>query len=168
MHTEKPLILTLKLDDKAQIYFNQLRKKYFPPERNFLDAHLTLFHHLPANEPGINNTIENLAAGQQRLEVIITNMVSIGNGVAFKCDSAELQKLHGNLQRQWQQWLIPQDRQKLWPHITIQNKVNANTAANTLKELSGSFTPFTAQGLGFSLWRYLDGPWQHVRDYLFQ
>lgn len=168
MQTENPLILTLKLDDEAQAYFNQLRARYFPPERNFLDAHLTLFHHLPAEEPGVYNVIEKLAASHQSLLIEVTKIVSIGNGVAFKCESAELQKLHSYLQGQWQQWLISQDRQKLWPHITIQNKVSADKAANTLKELSSRFTPFVMQGSGLSLWRYLGGPWEHVDDYSFQ
>ncbi|GAA4909639.1 2'-5' RNA ligase family protein [Mucilaginibacter defluvii] len=168
MHTENPLILTLKLDDKVQTYFNQLRARYFPSERNFLDAHLTLFHHLPAEEPGVYSMIEELAARQQSLLIDVIKIVSTGNGVAFKCESAELQKVHNHLQQQWRQWLIPQDRQKLWPHITIQNKVSADTAANTLQELSSGFTPFVMPGSGLSLWRYLGGPWEHVDDYSFQ
>lgn len=44
----QPLILTLWLDDDAARHFNELRQRYFPRERNYLDAHLTLFHALPA------------------------------------------------------------------------------------------------------------------------
>ena len=45
-----PLIVTLKLDDAAQTYFNALRRQHFPPAINYLGAHLTLFHHLPGAE----------------------------------------------------------------------------------------------------------------------
>jgi len=47
---KQPLILTLKLDEESQAFFDKQRALYFPPERNFLKAHLTLFHQLP-DEP---------------------------------------------------------------------------------------------------------------------
>ena len=46
--SQNPLILTLALNPTAEEYFTRLRDRYFPPERNFLKVHLTLFHHLPA------------------------------------------------------------------------------------------------------------------------
>ena len=53
------LILTLIIDGEAQNFFNILRQRYFPAERNYLDAHLTLFHNLPGNEPIIIKVIKN-------------------------------------------------------------------------------------------------------------
>ncbi len=76
-------------------------------------------------------------------------------------------QLHGFLQQQWQPWLIPQDRHKLWPHITIQNKVAPATAKALQQELAQNFTPFTAWGTGLSLWEYLGGPWKHLLDFPF-
>ena len=35
------------MDDSSQVHFDRLRELHFPPERNYLSAHLTLFHKLP-------------------------------------------------------------------------------------------------------------------------
>lgn len=162
-----PLILTLTLDANSQHYFNTLRQQYFPPERNYLDAHLTLFHHLPANEPQI---IEDIALAFQTyaaMQLNVTEIKSIGNGVAYKIECAKLLQLHHYLQQQWAKWLIPQDRQKLWPHITIQNKVEANRAKSLKEELEQSFEPFTATGTALSLFEYMGGPWNFIRNFEF-
>ena len=39
-------ILTADLDDASFDLLDVLRRAHFPPERNFLSAHLTLFHRL--------------------------------------------------------------------------------------------------------------------------
>lgn len=164
---EAPMIITLKLDVSSALYFNTLRKTHFPPERNFLEAHLTLFHNLPAGGADIKRHIEVVCRGQKVLALEATEVVSIGAGVAFKIKSPELEALHQRLQQHWEQWLIPQDRQKLWPHITIQNKVSSGKARALQLELAASFTPFTMRGLGLSVWNYLGGPWRGAGDFLF-
>ncbi|MCC8410244.1 2'-5' RNA ligase family protein [Mucilaginibacter sp. UR6-1] len=168
MEGTQPLILTLKLDNNAQMFFNDLRKQYFPPGRNFIDAHLTLFHQLPPGQHEVFELLYEIGKQRQSFTVNVSRIVSIGNGVAFKCESDELQKLHQYLQQQWRQWLIPQDRQKLWPHITIQNKVSADVAQATLNRLLATFTPFSIKVTGFSLWKYLGGPWEFAEEFLFQ
>ncbi|GAA1871360.1 2'-5' RNA ligase family protein [Pseudonocardia ailaonensis] len=45
-----PLIVTATLDAPTQERFDALRRRHFPSDRNFLAAHLTLFHALP-DEP---------------------------------------------------------------------------------------------------------------------
>ncbi|MFP5079749.1 hypothetical protein [Pedobacter sp. JCM 36344] len=47
METGNPLILIVRLDEKSQQFFNEMRSRYFLPELNLLKAHLTLFHQLP-------------------------------------------------------------------------------------------------------------------------
>ena len=47
MDKPAPLILTLELDERSFAFFGAQRRRYFPPERNFIPAHLTLFHALP-------------------------------------------------------------------------------------------------------------------------
>lgn len=162
---DAPLILTLALDDASQQYFNKLRKLHFPPERNYLDAHLTLFHHLPQGEDAIIQAIEHLTKQHQKMQVQVTGLRSIGNGVAFSMESNPLQQMHKQLQNDWQQWLIPQDRQKLWSHITIQNKVKPEEAKKLKEMLEQDFEPFVVEGIGLSLYEYLGGPWKFVRCY---
>jgi hypothetical protein len=163
-----PLILTLALDVQSFNYFNQLRKQYFPPERNFLSAHLTLFHHLPPFEPSVLEDINSLIDTQTVLVLQVKDVVSIGNGVAFKIDCPPLNKLHLLLQNKWQAWLTPQDRQKLWPHITVQNKVAPAVAKQTLLQLKERFESFDALGIGLSLYAYEGGPWKLVQEFPFR
>ena len=162
MLAENPVILTLKIDPEAAAYFTDLRKQHFPAERNYLDAHLTLFHHLPGNEATIFDAVKTVCAQQKPMVLQVTEVVSIGAGVAFKIESTALKQLHKNLQQQWQLWLTPQDKQTLWPHITVQNKVDRQTAVQLQKALSLDFKPFEIQGLGLTFWEYLNGPWKLV------
>jgi 2'-5' RNA ligase len=162
-----PLILTLTLDADSQHFFNTLRQQHFPPERNYLDAHLTLFHHLPANEHQMIEDITLASQNYTAMQLHVNEIKSIGNGVAYKIECDRLLQLHQYLQQQWAKWLIPQDRQKLWPHITIQNKVEANQAKTLKEELEQSFEPFTATGIGLSLYEYLGGPWNFIQKFDF-
>lgn len=52
----QPLIVTLALDEQAQARFDALRSRHFPPDRNVLDAHVTLFHALPGEQEGDSPT----------------------------------------------------------------------------------------------------------------
>ncbi len=162
-----PLIITLKIDEASQRYFSEIRKKHFPKHVNYLDAHLTLFHKLPSDEDIIDDTLRSLSK-RNAFEMGVAEIKNIGNGNALAIESAELQVIHIAIQKELDQFLISQDRQKLWPHITVQNKVTANKAQILFKELSFSFKPFNITATGFSTWLYLNGPWEHKADYLFE
>ena len=56
-----PLILSLKLDQASFDALEVLRQQYFPRARNFLSAHVTLFHQLPGEqETQIKQIFSNL------------------------------------------------------------------------------------------------------------
>jgi len=166
--TYPPLILTLALDKKVQVFFDSLRKKHFPPERNYLQAHLTLFHHLPGDQKqGIITKLEEVAAAYPSFSLEVTEVKMIGRGVAYKLESELLMKLHRQLAKVWQDWLTPQDRQKLWPHITVQNKVEAAKARALHEKLAESFAPFTVRATGLKLWEYKGGPWEWIKSFSF-
>lgn len=162
-----PLILTLSIDQKTFLFFNTLRKNHFPPDRNFIDAHLTLFHALP-NENTIINEVRNLSNYQEKFEITIKEVVSIGKGVAFKVESDTLALLHKNLQNKWHSFLSPQDKQKIWPHITVQNKVTPEQAQKLLHELRNDLTPFSTPATGLQLFEYLNGPWKLIESFTFR
>jgi 2'-5' RNA ligase len=162
-----PLILTLALNAEAEVFFDRLRQQHFPPDRNFLKAHLTLFHHLPPQEPAIIEAIEAFCKKQHTISLHVTAVMSLGRGVAYKLESTVLQNLHKQLQQQWQPWLIPQDKQTLRPHVTVQNKVTPQAARALQQRLQYNFTPFEVQGMGLRLWNYLGGPWELVQTFLF-
>ena len=50
INNDYPIIVTARMNNKAQLYFNDLREWYLPPNLNYLKAHLTLFHKLPGKE----------------------------------------------------------------------------------------------------------------------
>ncbi len=164
---DAPLILTVKLDEDSQQYFNQLREAHFPPERNYLEAHLTLFHHLPPHQLQLINDIDAIAQRYSTLSLNVIEVKSIGNGVAFAIDCPQLGQLHGYLQKLWFDWLTPQDRQRLWAHVTVQNKVPPEQARLLKAQLTEQFEPFTAKGVGLNLYEYKNGPWDFVRTFDF-
>lgn len=167
MSSVAPLILSLSLDEGSFTFFNALRKAHFPPERNCLSAHLTLFHHLPAEEPSILRDIQQTTAQHATIQLVVTGTAFIGTGVAYKLESGELLRLHRSLQERWKAWLTPQDRQRLWPHVTVQNKVSATQARALFERLTQEFTSFTAYGTGLSVWVYRGGPWEALATYPF-
>ncbi|AKD04734.1 2'-5' RNA ligase family protein [Pontibacter korlensis] len=158
---EDPIILTLKLDEESARFFDEQRSLYFPKERNYLQAHLTLFHHLPPQHfEQIHEEISLQSQQQETMLLEVSEVKMIGRGVAYKLHSEKLLQLHRHLQHTWQDWLIPQDKQKLWPHITVQNKVPPDLAKELHKALSAAFVPFNASGVGLQLWAYKGGPWE--------
>lgn len=161
-----PLILTLKMDDTTTLFFNELRKTHFPPAINYLDAHLTLFHHLK-DEPVVIALIEKEAQVINPFSFQITGLMKLGRGVAFQIQSPETIILHKTLQVSWLNDLTPQDRQPLKPHVTIQNKVDPVVANTLFDSLSQSFVPFQGMATGLVVWEYRGGPWIKRKDIMF-
>jgi len=164
---KQPLILTLWMNEQAQLYFDNLRSTYFPPERNYLAAHLTLFHALP-DEKYIFDDIVALCKKIEVFDIKARDIASLGNGTAIKIDAPMLVAVHRKLQERWLPVLSNQDKQQLWPHITIQNKVSATEAKKLKEALTAKFKPFVFKATGLKLWRYLGGPWEAVKSFSFQ
>jgi len=161
------LILTLQVDPEAQAHFETLRQRHFPPERNLIPAHLTLFHQLPDAAATIE-ILERLAEEQIVFDVRVTGLRSLGKGVSYTLASQTLTSLHSRLARVFQDDLIAQDRQRFQPHIVVQNKVTPEAARALLAELQQGFVPSNIHAHGLDLWRYLDGPWEYLRAFPFR
>lgn len=165
---DRPLILTLRLDEPSFERFDRLRRRFFPPERNFIPAHLTLFHHLPGErEAQIAAHLRTVAQHAPPFTLDVTGPRSLGRGVAFALAGEALGALRGRLARDWADLLAPQDRQKFRPHVTVQNKVAPDAAWALHDALAQDFTPFTVQGTGLLLWRYRGGPWEAAGTFPF-
>lgn len=164
-----PLILTLTLDAAAQGFFEELRQRHFPRERNFLAAHLTLFHHLPGPDyAAVSNHLAQVAADQPPMLLAVTGVRFLGRGVAYTLVCPALQSLHRGLQQHWVAYLTPQDQQRLNPHVTVQNKVDPAVARALHAELAADFQPFEATGTGLHLWSYRNGPWESRQEFPFE
>lgn len=156
-----PLILTLKMDEKSQSFFDSKRQAYFPPERNFLEAHLMVFHQLPFDNETVS-FLKNLKLPGFTAEV--TGLMKLGRGVAYRIACAEMMQLHRLLSRHFFPVLSAQDRQGYRPHVTIQNKVSPETAGLLYAELSSSFVAFNIGISAIQVFSYLGGPWRHEFD----
>ena len=163
-----PLIVTLLLDDDAQARFDRLRAEHFPPERNHLAAHVTLFHALPGEHAGAVRADLAAAAERPPFDVAVTGLRFLGRGVAYLLESAELTVLRSRLAATWEPWLTPQDRQRHSPHVTVQNKVEPAVARALHERLLAGFAPWTARARGLGLWRYRGGPWSPVAELEFR
>ena len=157
-----PLVVTLGLDDASQLRLQALRDAYFPPERNVVPAHVSLFHALPGEQLAQVLSDCRAVADRPPLEVQVTGVRSLGRGTALVLASPELLAVRAELARRWDAWLTRQDRQRFSPHVTVQNKVEPPRARALLAELQAGFTPWSMTGTGVQLWRYLDGPWEPV------
>jgi 2'-5' RNA ligase len=167
-HRADPLILTLGFDEATFEVLDGLRRRHFPPERNLIPAHLTLFHHLPGEDlGGIVSDLRRAAAERAPFRLQVTGLRSLGRGVAFTIDSPELAALRRELAELWAGRLGAQDRQGFRPHVTIQNKVSGREAAELLARLQAGFAPFPAEGRALLLWHYRGGPWERAGAFPF-
>ena len=168
-NTFAPLILTLKLDAESFAFFDALRRKHFPAERNFLKAHVTMFHNLPGRQKGkIETDLQELSGKCKPFALQFTKPRFLGKGTAFEIESGELNQLREELKKRWEEWLTNQDLQKFKPHITVQNKVAPEIARSLFDELSADWSPRNGSGIGLQLWHYLDGPWELAKEFLFE
>ena len=163
-----PLILTLELDADAFGFFDALRREHFPPKRNFLAAHVTLFHHLPGEEISrIEDDLKAVCAKYQPFEITFPTLRFLGKGTAAEIEAAELLKIRSTLAGGWDEWLTAQDRQKFKPHITIQNKTAPDEARRLFEGLRADWQPKVGRGIGLQLWHYRGGPWEAAREFPF-
>ncbi len=166
--SDAPLILTLGLHADDQARFERLRAMHFPSDRNFIPAHITLFHHLPGREiDAVQQALEQQCAAVTPFEATAAGLRFLGRGVAYSLTAPSLTTLRANLAKQWREWLTLQDQQGYRPHVTIQNKATPEAARALHRNLEAAFTPFTVRAEALLLWRYLSGPWEAVGRFAF-
>lgn len=158
---DAPLIVTAGLDAQASAHFDELRQRHFPPERNVLAAHVTLFHHLDGDaEAVVRADLVAEAHRQGPFDACVRRLRDLGRGVAYDIDSPTLVALRARLAERWQDQLTDQDRRWRQPHVTVQNKVAPEQARALLEELSVGFVPHDVRVERLVLWRYRGGPWE--------
>ena len=163
-----PLILTLLLDERAQSWFDALRRRYFPADRVQVGAHVTLFHALPgALEPDVVREVADACRLASALPVHVAGLRFLGRGVAFTLQVPGAAALRGRLRAAFAHTLTAQDAASWSPHVTKQNKVPAHEARRTQAELAALAWPDGVQATGIAVWRYRGGPWEQVRAIAF-
>src|SRR5690606_12592080 len=101
----------------------------YPPERNYLSAHVTLFHSLPPSaEAEMRQALSRLTASEPRPSARLTGLRSLGGGTALAIRCPALLALRAQLAEGMHGMLSAQDRHTPNLHITIQNKVSVPAA----------------------------------------
>jgi hypothetical protein len=161
-----PLVVAAVLDEPAQSRLDALRRRHFPPERNNLDAHVTLFHALPAEQEREVVAALSAAVRRELPRAVVGEPRLLGRGVALRIEAPELLALRADLARTFGPWLTGQDRGKRELHVTVQNKVSPEQARDLYTALSGEAPEPTAV-VALGLWRYRGGPWEPLASFPF-
>lgn len=155
-----PIIVSAIFGDADFRKLDDLRRAHFPPERNVIAAHLTLFHHLP---PSILDELAGRLREATRApppQATLCGVMSLGRGTAFRVECAALAEIRSELAHVFATLLTPQDAQGWRPHVTIQNKVSAENARQLQQTLTATFQPRSLSIVGIAAWWYRDGPWE--------
>lgn len=163
-----PLIVTADFAPADHGWLEGLRRRHYPPERNRVPAHLTLFHALPPSAIEEAKRQLALAARQPAPRAEIAGLMDLGGGVAFRIVSDELDFIRAEIADHFHGFLTAQDAQGWRPHVTIQNKVAPKVARALLAELERDFRPRPLTMSALALQRYLGGPWEPVARYPFR
>jgi len=163
-----PLVVTLTLDDAAQGRFDDIRRRYFPPERLHVGAHVTMFHALPGDrEISVKQAVASACACTPPFPVAVVGLRSLGHGVAYELAAEPAIALRRRLLACFCGGLTPQDRGRWQPHVTVQNKVTPEIARNTKALLARLAFACPVTATGVAVWRYRGGPWEAVARYAF-
>lgn len=163
-----PIIVTATFGAEDAAWLNRERRAHFPPERNQLDAHLTLFHHLMPSLLGELTqalSVETKGTGAPWAE--IAQVMSLGRGTAYRVVSPELDGIRRRLVDRFAAMLVPQDAGGWRPHVTIQNKVTPAEAKALETALAADFVARPLAVRGLATWWYRGGPWELIREHRF-
>ena len=163
-----PLIICADFAPADFARLDALRRAHFPPERNVLPAHLTMFHALPpsALDDARRQLAHHASGGPPR--ALLAGLMNLGSGVAFRVVSDDLNAIRADLADHFHGALTAQDAHGWRPHVTIQNKVASSVARALMVNLERDFRARPLGIAALSLHRYLGGPWDRVGRYPFR
>lgn len=162
------LILTAELAPAELAWLDALRRHHYPPERNRLPAHLTMFYALPPSlESEARHRLARAAANPPP-NAMVAGLMDLGGGVAFRIVSDDLDRIREELADGFHGMLGAQDQGGWRPHVTVQNKVSVREARALLGALEAGFAPRPLAIAGLGLHRYMGGPWETLQTWAFR
>lgn len=156
-----PFIVTAELPGDVFAWADELRRAHFPPERNWLRAHVTLFH---AFAPSLREELRGLlgqVAGEYAPPLVrIEGLMDLGKGTAIALRSPAMLAIREHIADHFHGALTAQDAHPPRLHITIQNKVTPQAAKALQRELAEAVPTreFAITGLGLHL--YMGPQWE--------
>lgn len=159
-----PFILTAKLPPDIHAWADSLRRRHFPPERNHLHAHVTMFHAFaPSLLEELKDFIPQVAREFAPPEAEITGLMDLGKGTAIRLLSPQLLGIRAMIADHFHGMLTDQDLHEPRPHITIQNKVTKEEARALQAELAPQIERRRFAFTALELHLYRGGPWEFVK-----
>jgi 2'-5' RNA ligase superfamily protein len=162
------IIVTANFGDGDNGWLQDLRRTHYPPERNRVPAHLTLFRQLPPSLEAELGTRLARATASRPPFAIAAGVMDLGEGTALRVESDELERIREELAEAFHFLLTPQDSAPWRPHVTIQNKVAPREARALQQRLGATFRPRPLAIKALAAWRYRDGPWEAIREWAFR
>ena len=163
-----PIVVTALLGRADQAAFDALRREHYPPERNVLPAHLTLFHQLPPSiEEELKHRLTGATRGVRAPAAKAAGLMSLGRGVAVRIESPGLIAIRRELCEAFAGLLMPQDAGGWRPHVTIQNKVAPSMAKLLMGALGKEFRAREVEIAGLATWYYRGGAWEPLSRHMF-
>lgn len=162
------LIVTAELGPEDFAWLDAQRRAYFPPERNHLRAHLTMFHALPPSAEGEVRAELARQAAETPPRAMLGGLMNLGRGVAYRVVSDDLERIRREIAGTFHGMLTAQDAQGWRPHVTVMNKAEPAAARALLTELEQGFAPRALAIRGLGLQRYLGGPWEKLGSWTFR
>ncbi|MBT8431383.1 MAG: 2'-5' RNA ligase family protein [Altererythrobacter sp.] len=165
----QPFILTAKLPEHIYLWADELRKEHFPPERNQLHAHVTMFHAFaPSLLEELKGFVPQIVREFAAPQAEITGLMDLGKGTAIRLRSPGLLNIRAIIAEHFHGTLTDQDLHEPRPHITIQNKVTKEEARALQASLAPQIEERSFAFPGLELYRYLGGPWEFVKGFPFR
>lgn len=163
-----PLILTFKLDAASQECLDGWRLRYFPSARNYLKAHLTIYHQLPGqNLKEIAEALQTFVSTQEAVNLRFNGLITRAGFVGIAIASPALIETRAKLSQMFGSTLRAQDKQLYRPHVTITNLGSPKEAEKCFAELGREFRTWEGQAQGLELFHYRNGPWEIAQSFPF-
>jgi 2'-5' RNA ligase superfamily len=157
----QPFIVTAELPADLFAWADGLRREHFPPERNHLAAHVTLFHAFaPSLREEVRAMLGAVAAESAPPKARVEGLMNLGKGTALALHSPAMLAIRESIAERFHGALTAQDSHAPRLHITIQNKVEPALAKALQAELAQTLRPcdFAFTGLGLHL--YCNPHWE--------
>jgi len=163
-----PLLVVAELPPAVFAWADALRRSHYPPERNRLGAHVTLFHGLP---PSAEPAVMSALAQCTRLPApgaTIGGVMDLGDGTALTVDSPALVTLHEALAERLHGLIQQKDARPLRLHITVQAKVPPSQARALQAQLVRDIQPRSFAFRGLGLYGWTGDLWQQTKAFPFR
>lgn len=164
-----PFIVTAELPPDVFAWADRLRRAHYPPERNHLHAHVTLFHSFaPSLREELRRYLPGVASDHAAPRATVAGLMNLGNGTAIELRGEAMLTIREQIAEHFHGALTAQDHHEPRLHVTIQNKVSKDAARALQRALAPLLEPREFRFAGLALHSYRGGPWEQLGRWPFR